>query len=98
MQRQFTMEIRVTFQEDGKSVEFRKAMAAAGRQLITVAALLDGTCKPEIALYSDDFYKGHEEISLMEDSVSKGKELLGGDEDKGVSQAMVDALRDNQHG
>jgi len=99
MYRQFTMDIRVDFTDEDKLAMVREAVAACGRQVFaTVSLIADGGSKPQIAIYSDDSFAGHEDISILENTVQKGHEELAavgaGDTapvEEGLSQEMLDA-------
>lgn len=100
MQRQFTIEVRVDYADDGKNVVMKEAIQAAARHVYATASLLSDGVKPEIAVFSDDFFHGHEQIELLEDIIAKGKQQLdaaaGGtveQSDPGVSQDLIDALK-----
>ena len=75
MMRQFTMELRVDYSGDQKLSEadknelMRKAWRAAAVHVYAQAGLLATGQKPQIALFSDDFYEGHEEIALLTDEL-----------------------------
>lgn len=75
MMRQFTMELRVDYSGDSKLSEadknelMRKAWRAAAVHVYAQAGLLATGQKPQIALFSDDFYEGHEEIALLTDEL-----------------------------
>jgi hypothetical protein len=98
MYRQYTVDIRVDFTDQDKLAVVRKIMAQAGRHIYAnVSLLLDKGSKPQVAVYSDDSFLGHEEISIMEDTVQAGHEQLveAGDtvaEPEGISQEMLDAV------
>jgi hypothetical protein len=72
-QRQFALELRVDYADNGKNAEMKKAVLRAGRHLLATAELLADGIKPEIVAYADDFFEGHTEISILEDII--GNEL-----------------------
>lgn len=83
MQRQFTIELRVDYADNGKNEAMRQALTAAARHVYATATLLADAVKPQIAIFSDDFFSGHEEIELLEDVIAQGKQQL---EQAGVSE------------
>jgi hypothetical protein len=102
MQRQYTLEVRVDFQDENKKLAMVQLMRIAARQLQANAMLLaDGGAKPQIVLFSEDMFAGHEDIEAMEDLAAVGKEELaaaGGmaEEAEEISQELVDAVRAQQ--
>lgn len=95
MQRQFNIELRVDYEDSGKNEEMKKAVAHAARHMFATAQLLADSLKPQIAIFSDDFYQGVEEIKLLDDTIQEGIDALGqGDSDEGVSSELMGAVRD----
>jgi hypothetical protein len=92
MQRQFTIELRVDYADNGKNEAMRKALQAAARHVYATACLLKDGVMPQIAIFSDDFFQGHEEIKLLEDSIQQGIDALGGETDQGVSAELAGAF------
>lgn len=92
MQRQFTIELRVDYADNGKNDAMRKAMQAASRHIYATAALLSDGVKPQLAVFSDDYFQGHEEIQLLDDTIQQGIEELGGGADEGVSSELAGAV------
>lgn len=88
MQRQFNIELRVDYADNDKNETMKTALQRAARHIMATAALLADGVKPAIAIYSDDFFSGHEDIALMEDTISQGIALVGGAEDE-VSPEMA---------
>ena len=86
-QRQFTLELRVDYADNGKNAEMKQAVLRAGRHLLATAALLADGIKPEIVAYADDFFEGHTEISVLEDTI--GRELA---EEQQASEASNGSL------
>lgn len=93
MQRQFTIEIRVDYADNGKTEVMKKAMQQAARHVFATATLLADGVKPQVAVFSDDFFTGHEEIALLEDTIAKGSEAIGetGQEDKISAELLAAA-------
>lgn len=83
MQRQFTIELRVDYADNEKNDAMRQALTAGARHIYATATLLADNVKPQIAIFSDDFFSGHEQIELLEDVIAQGVQQL---EDAGVTQ------------
>lgn len=83
MQRQFTIELRVDYADNEKNEAMRTALTSAARHVFATASLLADSVKPQIAIFSDDFFSGHEQIELLEDVIAQGVQQL---EDAGVTQ------------
>lgn len=92
MQRQFTIELRVDYADNEKNASMQEAVQRAARHVLATAALLADGVKPQIAAFSDDFFTGHKEISVLEDTIAKGKEQIGADAEDSVSSELTAAL------
>lgn len=95
MQRQFTIELRVDYEDNDKNDEMRKSTASAARHMYAMAQLLADGVKPQIAIYSDDYFQGNKEIELLEDTIQTGHdstELA----DVPVSSELMGAVRDQE--
>ena len=89
MMRQFTMELRVDFADEAKKEVMSKAWRTAARHVFAQAALLSDGQKPQIALFSDDFYEGHEDIALLDDVLGNAIAADGGQETPVSSELMA---------
>lgn len=97
--RQFTIELRVNYADADKNDVMRKACAAAARHMFATANLLADGVKPDIAIFSDDWFAGKEEISLMDDVIQQGlDETSNGapSTEATVSSELMAAVRDSQ--
>lgn len=65
MLRVFTLELRVDYRDKEKLELVRTIMAQAAREVYGSAALLNDHIKPQVAIFSDDFFQTHEELALM---------------------------------
>ena len=93
--RQFTMELRVNYADDEKNITMRKAWAQAARHVNATAQLLSDGVKPDIAIYSDDWFAGKETIDLLEDVIQQGIDENGAsDAGNSVSSELMAAVRD----
>ena len=93
MQRQFTIELRVDYADNEKNDSMRLALQQAARHVYATGVLLADGVKPQIAVFSDDFFTGHEAIALLDDTVAQGIDQIGGpDEDSGVSAELLNAV------
>lgn len=95
MQRQFTIELRVDYADNEKNDAMRTALQAAARHVYATATLLADAVKPQIAIFSDDFFAGHEQITLLEDTIQAGKDQIGGEKETPVSDELLGAMRDS---
>lgn len=97
--RQFTIELRVNYADADKNEVMRKACAAAARHVFATANLLADGVKPDIAIFSDDWFAGKEEISLMQDVIQQGLDETDGSAPKAeapVSSELMAAVRDSR--
>lgn len=92
MQRQFTFELRVDYADNEKNEVMRQAFQRFGRNVYATASLLSDGIKPQVALFSDDFFDGHMDIALLEDTVAQGEAEIGG-EDTAVSAELLEACK-----
>jgi hypothetical protein len=96
MIRQFTIELRVNYADNEKNDTMRSAVAAGARHMFATAQLLADGVKPDIAIFSDDWFAGKEEISLMTDVIQQGidetKDTLV---EADVSSELMAAVRDS---
>lgn len=94
MIRQFTIELRVNYVDDEKNGTMRSAIAASARHMFATANLLADGVKPDIAIYSDDYFKGREEIELLQDVIQQGLDEANGNIAEGeVSSELMAAVR-----
>lgn len=97
MQRQFTIELRVDFADSEKLGPIKKTLLMAARHCVTTARLIEDNPKSTvIAVYSDDFFSGHQEISLMEDLIQEGIDAAaaGLPVEDTISSELMGALKD----
>jgi hypothetical protein len=95
MQRQFTIELRVDYADSEKNIEMKKALQHCARHALATAALLADGVKPQVAIFSDDFFSGNEEIRLLDDEIQQGLDGLDGtavEEGSGFSSELMDAV------
>lgn len=62
----------------------------------TLVMIKDNGISPQTVCYSDDFFTGHEEISLMKNTLGEALEE-GNSQSLVVSDEMMEALRDMRH-
>ena len=72
MQRLFTIEIRVDFRDEDKLPLMQKAIQQAARHVYSQAGLLGEAVKPEVVIYSHDYFAGHSDIPLFDDDIASG--------------------------
>jgi hypothetical protein len=92
MQRQFTIEIRVDCPDEDKLESFREVIRGAGQLVYSNAQLLGSQTKPQIAIYSDDFFDGHKEIDLFQNRVQEGLTQLEAAGDTTQEEQVSDEL------
>jgi hypothetical protein len=74
----------------------RIAAQQAARHLYATGVLLSDGIKPIVAVWSDDFFCGYEEIKLFDDTIQKGLDGMKDDTSDGVSDELMSAMRDSQ--
>lgn len=80
MQRQFTIELRVDFEDSEKLQPLKEVLQQAARHAYATAQLIsDNPKSTQIAIFSDDFFSGHEEIKLLDDTIQQGLDQIGED-------------------
>jgi hypothetical protein len=95
MQRQFTVELRVDYADNDKNETMRTALQHAARHVYATAVLLSDGVKPQVAVFSDDFFSGHEEIKLLEDTIQHGIDATNmQDATDQVSGELMSAMKD----
>ena len=70
MQRVLTLELRVDYRDKEKLDLMKDIMADAARRVYAASAILSDNIKPQVAIFSDDFFQTHEELSMEEGSKS----------------------------
>ncbi len=97
MQRSFTIELRVDFSDNEKMDHMKKAAQIAARHMLAQAALIKDAVNPQIVVFSDDFFSGHQEIALFDDVLGKGIEMVGSaGADEEVSAELLAAINGDQ--
>lgn len=85
MERVFTLELRVDHSDTKMFELYHSIIAEAARKVYGASALLKENIKPQVAIFSDDFFQTHEEINLAEGSEQEHffrEELLQVDSDR----------------
>lgn len=90
MQRQFTIELRVNYADQERNDVIRRACQAAARHVYAMAALLQDGIEPQIAISSDDFFSGHQQIALLDDTVQQAIDQ-GRVEEEPISEDLLAA-------
>lgn len=93
MQRQFTVELRVDYADNEKNDAMKKALAHAARHIYATAVLLADGVKPQVAVFSDDFFSGHEEIKLLDDVIQQGLDETNETPTEEISSELMGAMR-----
>lgn len=98
MQRQWTIEARADFADQEKNDAITEAVRRAAVHINATLALLADGIKPQVVAFSDDFFVGHQDIALLEDTLGKAIQKhddIGADGE--VSDELLQAARDMQH-
>lgn len=95
MQRQFTIEIRVDFADSDKLGPLKQTLIQAARHGYATAQLLsDNPKSTRVAIFSDDFFTGHQEIALLDDIIQQGLDATGeASGSEGVSSELMAAVQ-----
>jgi hypothetical protein len=92
MQRQFTVELRVDFADQEKLPVLKKVLQQAARHAFATAQLISDNPKAtQIAIFSDDFFTGHEEIKLLDDVIQQGLDATG-EESSGADEVSSELM------
>jgi hypothetical protein len=75
MQVLFTIELRVACNNGNNYIRAQHAVQQAALQVYAKVAMMDGGNKPEVAIYSHDYEKGHCDVPLMELSPENDAEM-----------------------
>lgn len=97
MQRQWTIEARADFADADKNEAITEAVRRAAVHIHATLALLADGQKPQVVAFSDDFFAGHQDIALLEDTIGKGLKEFAGLQEGEVSDELMQAARDMQH-
>lgn len=96
MQRQFTIELRVDFADPEKLGPLKQVLQQAARHAFATAQLIsDNPKSTQVAIFSDDFFTGHEEIKLLDDVIQNGLDAQGQESgSEGISSELAGAMTD----
>lgn len=98
MQRQWTIEARADFADAEKNDAITEAVRRAAVHINATLNLISDGQKPQVVAFSDDFFAGHQEIALLEDTIGKGLKEHGDKvAEAPVSDEMMQAVRDMAH-
>lgn len=67
MRRTYTLEVKIDFDDESRHDQMRKVLREAGRSAYALAMLLADNRQPQIALRSEDFFEGTQEILIKDD-------------------------------
>ncbi len=94
MQTQVTIELRCDFEDKDKVAVLIEAAQAAARHMLATASLLSDKVKPQIVVFTDDFFTGHKEIPLIGDTIAQGETMIAGESDLSeLSDELTKALK-----
>lgn len=99
MQRQWTIEARADFADAEKNAAITEAVRKAAAHINATLVLLSDGQKPQVVAYSDDFFSGHEDISVLGNPLgdalaSVGDSIPAGEVSDELMQAAQDLGRD----
>ena len=92
MQRTYTIELVVDYADTGKYDATKKACASMARNLYATVSFLNDQVEPKIAVFSDDYFQGHEEIALLDDTIAMGTHTLTDAPVESLSKDMQEAF------
>jgi hypothetical protein len=93
MQVQVTIELRCDFEDKDKVAVLIEAAQTSARHMLATASLLSDKTKPQIVVFTDDFFSGHKDIPLFADKIAQGEKLLESGQDTAVSDEMLAAMK-----
>lgn len=95
MQRQFTIELRVDYADNEKNDAIRTTLKQCARRALATANLIADNPRATVcAIWSDDFYSGHEEIALLDDILGEVTEETINETGDEPSAELLGALKD----
>lgn len=71
MQRLWTIEVGADFTDREKNDATDEAVRRAAVHIYATVALLSDGIKPRVVAFSDDFFTGHRDIALLDDTLGK---------------------------
>lgn len=72
----YTIEIRVDFKNEENFPIFQQAVQQAAHMLYAQSDLLGEVIKPEMVVYSHDYFTGHKDIGLFDNDILKGVKAI----------------------
>lgn len=98
MQRQWNIEARADFEDPEKNDVITAAIQRAAVNVNATIALLlqaDGHGqKPQVVCYSDDFFVGHKDIALLEDTLGNALVDHNATEQEAISPELIAAAKE----
>ncbi len=96
MQREWRLEVRMSFLDKGKNdvIDYTMKVMAA-RINATIALLADGQ-KPEVRCWSDDFFTSPKELEYLGSDLGVDPAVYSPRQEE-VSDEMLEALKEMQH-
>jgi hypothetical protein len=78
MQREFTIQLRVDFADQGKLEPLKETLVQAAVHCLATARLISDNPKAtQIVVFSEDFFHGHQAIALHTDTIQQGLDAIG---------------------
>lgn len=96
---QWTIEMRAHCSDAEREAITETVRKLARHGDATLKLLPNATAmKPEVVCYGDDFFVGHFDVSMLDDSIAEAISAQSLGEDEGVSDELLQAARDMQKG
>ena len=67
----YKLELKVDFQDEDKYKIIEQQLERAAREILAVAVIIQEKRKPQIALHSEDFFKGNEELEIVSEEMAE---------------------------
>jgi len=87
MQRQWTIEVRCDYADQGKNDPVQAAVIEKARELHAMMALLCDGVKPRVAVFSEDFFFGRKDFEVFDKAASSDTTGLDGVSDEMLALA-----------
>lgn len=98
MQRQWNIEARADFEDPDKNEVITEAIRRAAVHVnATIALLLQAEGhgqKPKVVCYSDDFFDGHVDIALLDDTLGRALADHEATEQESISPELIAAAKE----
>lgn len=93
-QRQWTIEARADFADPEKNAVITEAVRRAAVHVNAQLALLSDGQKPQVVCFSEDFFDGHQDIALLQDTLGDALEEHSDMQEAPISSELLAAARE----